>query len=295
MTDTGAAGPSADGPAPAVRRAARRLAAAGVPSPDVDAALLAAHVLGVPRTRVAIAKSFSPDQAVEFERLVVARADRVPLQHLTGHAPFRRLDLAVGPGVFVPRPESEVLVEWAVARLAEWSLDRLPVVVDLCTGSGVIALAVATEARPCVIHAVELDPGALAWAERNLSGTGVALHEGDIAEALHELDGGVDLVLSNPPYVPVGDRDVVSVEAREHEPALALWAGADGLDVIRTVERAAHRLLRSGALVGIEHHDDQGRAVPELLEAAGGWREVQDHPDLTGRDRFATARRATGR
>lgn len=292
MTDTRPARPGAGGVGAAVRRAAERLAAAGVPSPEVDAALLAGHVLGVPRTRVATVDSFDPAQAAEFERLVVAREQRFPLQHLTGRAPFRRLDLEVGPGVFVPRPESEVLVEWAVARLAEWPLDRLPVVVDLCTGSGVIALAVATEARPCLMHAVELDSGALAWAERNLSGTDVVLHQGDVAEALPELDGGVDLVVSNPPYVPDGDRGLVSVEAREHEPALALWAGADGLDVIRTVERAARRLLRPGALVGIEHHDDQGRAVPGLLEAAGGWLEVQDHPDLAGRDRFTTARKA---
>lgn len=272
---------------PEVRAAAGALAAAGVASPAYDAEELAAHVLGVSRSRLALVDRLPAAAADRYAELVEQRAARVPLQHLTGVAGFRRLDLAVGPGVFVPRPETEVLVEWALARLAPGAL-----VVDLCAGSGAVALAVAQEAPGTVVHAVELDEHALAWAARNVEQTGlpVTLHRGDVADPslLAGLAGTVDLVTANPPYIPVGA--AVEREVAEHDPPAALWGGEDGLDVVRAVERAASRLLRPGGLVAVEHADVQGESVPAVFSR---WSEVLDHPDLVGRPRFTTARRPT--
>lgn len=270
---------------PEVRAAASRLASAGVASPAHDAEELAAHVLGVSRSRLVTLDRLPETARDRYAELVGQRADRVPLQHLTGVAGFRRLDLAVGPGVFVPRPETEVLVEWALARLRPGAL-----VVDLCAGSGAVALAIADEARGVTVHAVELEEHALAWAARNVAATGlpVALHRGDVADpaVLAALDGTVDLVTANPPYVPVGAG--VEREVAEHDPPAALWGGEDGLDVVRSVERAAARLLRPGGLVAVEHADRQGESVPAVFAR---WVDVADHPDLVGRPRFTTARR----
>jgi len=194
--------------------------------------------------------------------------------------------------VFVPRPETEVVVGWAVDRARELvAAGRAPVVVDLCTGSGAIALAVADEVPTARVHAVELDPGALVWARRNLAGTAVELHEGDAATALPGLDGTVDLVVSNPPYIPP-DGVIRDPEVAQHDPALALWGhGQDGLDVLRAVALTAGRLLRPGGWFVVEHADVQGEAVPAALREQGGWDQVADHRDLAGRDRFTTARR----
>jgi release factor glutamine methyltransferase len=272
---------------------AQRLAAGGVPSPEYDAAELLAHVLGVSRSQLPTLGAVSVQQRSRYDALVTRRAGREPLQHLTGSAAFRYVELAVGPGVFVPRPETELLAGWGIDRAREIAASgRAPVVVDLCTGSGAIALAVATEVPSADVHAVELDGGALDWAARNLVGAGVDLQHADMAEALPELDGGVDVVLCNPPYIPLEAYASVAAEARDHDPALALWSGEDGLGALRVLERVAARLLRPAGVVGAEHADVQGESAPAVFRAAGRWREVPDHPDLAGRSRYLTARLA---
>ncbi|WP_204694712.1 peptide chain release factor N(5)-glutamine methyltransferase [Geodermatophilus bullaregiensis] len=284
-------------PRPLLADAARRLAEAGVESPRVDAELLLAHVLRVPRTALLTLDDVPDDAAARFTALLDQRATRVPLQHLTGRAPFRHLDLAVGPGVFVPRPETEQLVEWALAQLAGTGE---PVVVDLGSGSGAIALSIAHELPGARVTAVERDPGAIEWTRHNAalrSAAGdrpVTVLAGDMTDPalLTDLDGTVDLVVSNPPYVPDGAS--VPREVAEHDPPLALWGGPDGLDVVRGLLRTAARLLRPGGALGIEHADQQGGALPALVRSAGGWTDVADHPDLAGRPRFTTARRAAG-
>jgi release factor glutamine methyltransferase len=272
-----------------LRAAQARLAQAGVPSPAHDAAELLACVLGTTRSRLPLVGDVDPDPAERYAALVARRAAREPLQHLTGTAAFRHVDLAVGPGVFVPRPETELLAGWAVERARE---RQRPVVVDLCTGSGAIALSVATEVPGAVVHAVELDPGAVGWARRNLAGSGVALHEQDMAEAVPELNGTVDVVVCNPPYIPLEAWESVAPEARDHDPALALWSGDDGLVAMRVLEATAARLLRPGGVVGAEHADVQGESAPQVFAAAGRWADVRDHADLAGRPRYLTARLA---
>ena len=276
-----------------LRASAARLGAAGVASPEFDAAELLAHVLGSNRAALRRDAEVAADAEAAFHELVARRADRVPLQHLTGVVGFRYLELAVGPGVFVPRPETEALAGWAVDAAQELvDAGREPVVVDLCTGSGAIALSVATEVPRATVHAVELDEAAHAWAARNLSGSGVELRQGDMAESFPELDGTVDVVVANPPYIPLEAYESVAPEARDHDPALALWSGEDGLDAMRVVERVAFRLLRPGGRVGAEHADVQGEAAPQVFRRAGRWVEVRDHQDLAGRPRFVTARSA---
>ena len=275
------------------REAARRLAEAGVPSPDFDADELLAHVLGTTRPGLAVAPEPTPEQRQRYDVLVARRAAREPLQHLTGSAAFRHVELAVGPGVFVPRPETELLAGWAVERAVEArDAGRTPVVVDLCTGSGAIALSVATEVPEAVVHAVELGESAVAWAARNLAGSGVDLRQGDMADAFPELDGTVDVVVANPPYIPLDAYESVAPEARDHDPMLALFSGDDGLDAMRVVERVAARLLRPSGWVGAEHADVQGESAPAVFTQAGRWADVRDHDDLAGRSRFVTARLA---
>jgi release factor glutamine methyltransferase len=287
---------------PALRRAASRLKQAGVPSPRHDAEELAALVLGTTRSQVRTAALRGDDVVLgeRFDDLVEQRAARTPLQHLTGRAPFRDLLLDVGPGVFVPRPETEVVAGEAVdeaRRLA--SLGRTPVVVDLCTGSGAIALAVATEVPRVQVHAVELSDHALAWAQRNVEHHGqglVELRQGDATTAFPDLDGGVDVVVSNPPYIPPGS-EPTDPEVRDHDPAVALYGGGPlGLDVPARVVAAAARLLREGGLLVMEHADVQQEQVLALLRRASSdgrpvWDEPVGHPDLAERPRYVTARR----
>lgn len=276
-----------------LREAAARLAAAGVPSPEHDAAELLAHVLGTTRGRLVLESGPEQAQREAYDVLLDRRAAREPLQHLLGTAAFRHVELAVGPGVFVPRPETELLAGWAIEQvLADRSSATAPVVVDLCTGSGAIAKAIADEAPHARVHAVELDEPALRWAEQNLAGTGVELRQGDLADAFGDLDGRVDVVVCNPPYVPLSAWDGVAPEARDHDPHLALFSGDDGLDAMRTLERTAARLLRRGGVVGAEHADVQGESAPAVFAGAGRWAEVRDHRDLAGRPRFVTARLA---
>ena len=276
-----------------VRQAALRLADAGVASPDFDAAELLAHVLGTTRSRLALVEAVTPDQAAAYDALVTRRAAREPLQHLTGSAAFRYVELAVGPGVFVPRPETELLAGWAVEQAAAVvAAGRVPVVVDLCTGSGAIALAVTTEVPTAEVHAVELGDPAVEWAARNLAGTGVDLRHGDMADAFPDLDGTVDVVVCNPPYIPLEAYESVAPEARDHDPELALFSGEDGLVAMRVVERVAARLLVPSGVAGAEHADVQGSSAPAVFVATGRWSDVRDHADLAGRSRFVTARLA---
>ena len=271
------------------RGAAAALREAGVASPERDADLLLAHVLEVGLGRLPLVDDLDDAQQASYDALVSRRAAREPLQHLTGTAAFRHVELAVGPGVFVPRPETELLAGWAIE---EASLRPAPVVVDLCTGSGAIAKAVADEVPGAEVHAVELDEGALAWAERNLAGTGVDLRHGDLATAFDDLRGSVDVVVCNPPYIPLEAWESVAAEARDHDPHLALFSGQDGLDAMRVLERRAALLLRPGGVVGAEHADVQGESAPALFAAAGRWTDVADHRDLAGRARYVTARLA---
>ena len=268
-----------------VSAAAARLRDAGVASPDFDATELLAFVTG--SSRLALADP-TPDQQQRYDELIARRAAREPLQHLTGTAAFRYRDLAVGPGVFVPRPETEVMVGWILDRLADVPE---PLVVDLCTGSGAIAGAIATERPDSTVHAVELSPEACVWARRNLAGTGAILHEGDIDGALPELDGLVDAVISNPPYIPLTAWESVTAEVRDHDPALALWSGDDGLDEIKVVAATAGRLLKPGGWFACEHADVQGESAPAVFAATGDFTEVRDNLDLAGRHRFTTGRR----
>ncbi|MEU4441745.1 peptide chain release factor N(5)-glutamine methyltransferase [Actinosynnema sp. NPDC050801] len=288
----------------AIIEAERMLAAAGVDSPRVDAELLAAHVLGVERSRLPLIPLVDPSVVDALHKVVRQRTTRLPLQHITGRAHLGGVDLEVGPGVFIPRPETELMVEWGLSTLSGVdSSVAAPVVVDLCTGSGALALAVAHRVPSAVVHAVERDPGALAWARRNAEArigegdTPIRLHAGDVTAAdllsepsgLSELEGRVDLVLCNPPYVPDGTE--VQPEVADHDPRHAVFGGADGLDVIRHVVGLAARLLKPGGYVGIEHDDTHGDAVPALLAARRVLTDVADHRDLAGRPRFATARR----
>jgi release factor glutamine methyltransferase len=272
----------------ALARATWRLQQAGVDSAGTDAELLLAHVLGVSRGRVGLADALTPEQTSSLDSLVGRRARREPLQHIVGTAAFRYVELAVGPGVFVPRPETEQLAGWAVDRLRR--LER-PVAVDLCTGSGAIALALATEVPHATVHAVELSETACEYARRNLAGAGVDLRCGDVATAFADLDGAVDVVVANPPYVPLTEYSSVEAEARDHDPPLSLWSGQDGLDMIRQVEATAARLLHAGGWAGCEHADVQGESAPQVFAASGRWASVRDRTDLAGRPRFVTARR----
>jgi release factor glutamine methyltransferase len=283
-----------------VGRAIDTLARAGVTDPVVDSELLAAHVRGEGRGEVQAAAirgaSFTEAEAVAFEELVARRATREPLQHLTGRAPFRHLELRVGPGVFVPRPETEVVAQLAIDALraaaggAEASTS--PIGVDLGTGSGAIALAMATEVPHARVFAAENSVDAFVWTKENfveVAADNATLAFIDLEHAFPELDGTVSVVASNPPYVPDAaiPRDP---EVRFYDPPHALYGGEDGLDVVRVLSRVGLRLAHPGGVLVIEHGEWQGQAIRELL-AADGWRAAATHPDLTQRDRATTALR----
>lgn len=276
---------------------ADRLGAAGIEHPAADAELLLGHVLGVSRGRVqalAITGSLaSAEQAEAALDLAGERARRVPLQHLTGRAPFRGIELEVGPGVFVPRPETEGVAQLAIDALAAVP-DPAPTAVDLCTGSGAIALAIANEVPTTCVWAVEKSREAHAWAERNVAALGdgrVELLLGDAADAAALLPEGllgrVHVLVSNPPYVPdaMVPRDP---EVRDHDPGLALYGGPDGLDLVRVISKVGLELVAPGGAIVLEHAETQGAAIRSLL-AADGWRAPATHPDLTLRDRTTTA------
>jgi release factor glutamine methyltransferase len=285
-----APGPAGTALRAALRAATAELAAAGVPSPRHDAEALAARVLGVPAGLLPLTDA-GAEAMVAFERLVAERVRRVPLQYLTERAGFCRRDLAVGPGVFVPRPETELLADWA-ARAAAAAAGRPggPTVVDLCAGSGAIALAVHDAVPGARVVAVEAEPDAYRWLLRNAAGSRVHCVLGDARCGPAGLAGRADVVVSNPPYLPAASRSRLPAEVAGHEPPAALWVEGDGLAVLRAVAANAAVLLRAGGAFGVEHADDQAEAVVAALRAAG-FADVCDHRDLAGRPRYATGRR----
>lgn len=279
-----------------LRDASDLLARAGVPDPAVDAELLTAHVLGIGRGELH-ARSIRGDMleagdARRLDELLARRVTREPLQHLTGRAPFRHLELRVGPGVFVPRPETEIVAQLAIDALRA-AASPAPVAVDLGTGSGAIALALATEVPHARVFAAENSVDAFVWAEENfreVAADNARLAFIDLEHAFPELDGTVSVLVSNPPYVPDAaiPRDP---EVRLYDPPAALYGGEDGLDVVRVLSRVGLRLLHPGGLLVIEHGEWQGAPIRELL-STDGWRAAATHPDLTMRDRATTAVRA---
>ena len=281
--------------AAALDRASAILESARVPNARIDAELLAGHILGISRggvqARVATDANLGADEAIALADFVERRAAREPLQHITGVAYFRSLELAVGPGVFVPRPETESVAQYAIDALKAVASAE-PVGVDLGMGSGAIALAMATEVPHARVYGVEVSPRAYVWARQNFRSVDASnatpiFH--DLAQALPELDGLVDVVISNPPYIPLMaiPRDP---EVRLHDPEIALYGGEDGLDVVRQVSATALRLLRPGGTLVLEHGELQAAPIASLL-ADDGWRAIAHHRDLTGRDRATTALR----
>jgi release factor glutamine methyltransferase len=271
------------------------LTTARVPSPEADSELLVAHVLGLSRgqvqARAVTGTQVDAEQRHAVLELVERRAAREPLQHLTGVAAFRSLELRVGPGVFVPRPETELVAQVAIDALLAVP-GGSPRAVDLGTGSGAIALALATEVTHAEVFAVEVSPRAFIWARENLERVGAGnlrLVFADLGAALPELDGTVDVVVSNPPYIPLGaiPRDP---EVRLHDPEIALYGGPDGLDVVRAVSTSARRLLRPGGILVLEHGELQGADIRALL-TADGWSAPATTRDLLGRDRATTVLR----
>lgn len=249
-------------------------ALAQVPSPRVDAELLAAHLLSDgSRSRLQHAalmgERLTPDQVAEYEALVARRASREPLQHITGTAPFYRLELSVGPGVFVPRPETELLVEEALRVLGTRTGKVAPRIVDLCTGSGAIAAAIKSEMPNAQVFAVELSEDAIPYTRKNLEPLGVHLVQGDALTALPELAGTFDAVLSNPPYIPPANVPA-GPEAALHDPDMALYGGGeDGMQMPSAIAARAFELLTPGGLFIMEHDDTQEEAVAELLARVG--------------------------
>lgn len=306
--------------------AEHRLVAVGVPSPNVDAAEIVAFALGTTRSRLFLQDPISDEQKVRVEQLLTRRLSRVPLQHLLGTTGFRRIEVAVGPGVFIPRPETELVTEAGVRELAERPAGER-IAVDLCSGSGAVAICLGTEVSGSRVHAVELSDEAIEWTRRNVaahddqlvacgSRVDVLHHDAtEVADAGHplaRLAGTVAVVVTNPPYVP--DQMIPrEPEVRDHEPRMALYGGEDGLDVVRGVLRTAAILLRPGGLVVVEHADVQGLAagasgvpgvasslvadsalarVTGVPEGKPLFTGVTDRIDLNGLPRFTLARRS---
>lgn len=275
-----------------VRAAAALLGDAGVPSPRHDAEELAAHALGARRVNLVLPPPLPPGFAAAYADLVERRRRREPLQHITGTTTFRYLDLLVRPGVFVPRPETELVAQAAIDDAARTPAAQ---VVDLCTGAGGIALSVATEVPGSRVWAVDLSAEAVELTRANAARAGatVTVLAGDVRDAglLAELTDRCDVVVSNPPYIPP-EAVPTEPEARDHDPDLALYGGgADGLEVPAHVVAAAARLLRPGGLLVMEHADVQGESARRLAERDGRFTRVETRADLTGRDRMMLARR----
>lgn len=303
--------------------AERRLTNAQVPSPQVDASLLLAWVLDVPRGKLFLHDEPTPSQRVAYEKALARRLNRVPLQHITGRAPFRRIELSVGPGVFIPRPETELVAEAAIRPLRERGGG---IAVDLCSGSGAVGLSVALEAPGSTVYLVELDESSAEWTRRNAADLESAITQaGSRAEVvladattvaqpggpLSALAGQVDVVVANPPYIP-DDMVPREIEVRDHDPFVALYGGPDGLDVVRGIARTAAVLLRPGGHLVIEHADVQGPDGPgggvvgvlaaTLLDeelstltpgrpGAAVFEQIADRLDFAGLPRFTLARR----
>ena len=272
---------------------ADRFGRAGIESALADAELVVGHVTGWTRGEVAtkafMGAELEADVVERIELLAIRREAREPLQHITGEAPFRHLVLEVGPGVLVPRPETELVAEWAIEALRQVPT-ATPRAVDLGTGTGALALALASEVPNAEVYAIELFPLAAAWAERNIARYGdgrVTLVRGDVATALPELDGTVDVVVANPPYIPDADKPV-DAEVLGYDPESALFGGPDGFRDIRVFIARAARLLRAGGTLVVEHADGQGAAV-RAIAAEAGFGMTTTHTDLLHRERALTA------
>ena len=279
----------------AIDSAAAALAEAGIDSARWDAELLAAHVTGADRGRLTLLDPPGDDVLGRYREVVAARSQRVPLQHLTGTAAFGPVLLHVGPGVFIPRPETEALLAWATAQ----RLGPRPVIVDLCTGSGALAVALAQHRAALGLEAriigIDDSDAALEYARRNAEGTVVELRRADVTELTAKadpLEGQVDLVVANPPYVP--DDAVLEPEVAQYDPRHAVFGGPDGMTVIRPIVRLAARWLRPGGLFAVEHDDTTSSQTVELIKGTGSFEDVRPRNDLAGRPRFVTARKGCG-
>ena len=280
-----------------VRHAAERFDSVGIESAAADAELLAGHILGLSRggvqAQILIGAALDDQQAEALTHLYARRLAREPLQHITGIAYFRQLELKVGKGVFIPRPETEFVAQLGIDAVKDALASGTPnpLAVDLGTGSGAIALALATENPTAQVFAVEKSDEAFPFTRANFDKYAdqgnATLIQGDLADAFAELNERVSVVVSNPPYIP---QDAVprDEEVRLHDPALALYGGKDGMSVMHLVSATAKRLLVSGGVLVVEHADSQSDQVCQLL-LADGWREVRAHKDLTDRYRAVTA------
>lgn len=272
--------------AAAVSEATVILRDAGVPSPRVDAELLADHLLGVGLGRLRAMMLGDTPAPVGYAELVAERAQRIPLQHITGVAHFRYLELAVGPGVFIPRPETESVVQLVIDHVKGMAHPRI---VDLGTGSGAIAGSIAYEVPGAEVHAVEYSPFAHAWAARNLAPLGVKLVLGDLRDALPELNGTFDVVISNPPYIPA-EAIPNEPEVALHDPPEALYGGgADGMELPTAAAASAARLLVPGGYFVMEHAEVQAGWIAGMMQRTGAWREITTHLDLNGKERATSA------
>ena len=268
-----------------------KLEEAGVISATVDAELLACYCLGISRSElslmVATSQEFPQESMDRFHLALARRVARQPLQHITGTAPFRHLELKVGPGVFTPRPETEQVVGFAREKITNF---QSPLIVDLGSGSGAIAISLATEISGSKVFAVEKSEEAFGYLLQNAASYGLSkvnLRNEDLQNSLSDLDGKVDLVISNPPYIP-NDAIPIDLEVQLHEPSMSLYGGVDGLDVIRQISIRAKKLLKSGGLLVLEHADSQSNAIGKLL-LAGGWLEIEARADLAGKERMISA------
>lgn len=277
----------------AIAKATKELTAAGVISPAVDAELLAGHLLGCSKSEIIklslSGKDLNDHEEISFFELVARRAKREPLQHITGIAHFRNLELKVGPGVFVPRPETELLVDYSLELVS--GIEK-PAIADLCSGSGAIAISLATEIQGSSVFAVEKSAEAFDYLTSNFAAYGLDVDFtclGDLADELADKFEYFDLVVSNPPYIPEGAVPIYE-EVRLFDPGLALYGGSDGLDVVRAISTRALHLLKPAGFIVLEHSENQAAAIGELL-LADGWLNVASRQDLTGRDRMTSAQK----
>ncbi|MDR1790397.1 MAG: peptide chain release factor N(5)-glutamine methyltransferase [Propionibacteriaceae bacterium] len=254
---------------------------------EAEARTLIAHVCGVEVKELLSVAELDDGEVKQLREFAARRAAGVPLQYLTGVAHFRSISVEVGEGVFIPRPETEFMAGWLIDRLLK--MPGSPNVVELCAGTGAISKAIAYERPGCSQYAVEIEATAFGYLKQNLDGLGVKLEQGDMATAFPQLNGQADALIANPPYVPSGRE--LPTDVADYEPAIAVFAGEEGLDAIKSVIETAKRLLRPGGLLAFEHDDTQGISAPDLIKQSDGFSQIRDHTDLNGRPRFVTAMR----